>query len=63
MEDRPDHRKEIQTPIHFDILTFLHMGPVFTENFNDFTIFIFVLSLITCTLVLGTTGRSTDIGI
>jgi hypothetical protein len=37
-------------PIHLDILTFLHflyMGPVFMENFNDFTIFIFVLSLIT----------------
>jgi hypothetical protein len=35
------------------ILTFLHfyilyMGPVFMENFNDFTIFIFLLSLITC---------------
>jgi hypothetical protein len=35
------------------ILTFLHfyilyIGPVFTENFNDFKIFIFVLSLITC---------------
>jgi hypothetical protein len=26
----------------------LYMRPVFTENFNDFTIFIFVLSLITC---------------
>jgi hypothetical protein len=24
------------------------MGPVCTENFNDFTIFVFVLSLITC---------------
>jgi hypothetical protein len=31
--------------LHFYIL---YMGPVFTENFNDFTIFIFVLSLITC---------------
>jgi hypothetical protein len=24
------------------------MGPVFTENFNDFAMFMFVLSLITC---------------
>jgi hypothetical protein len=53
LEDRPDNLEEIQTPSDLDILTFLHfyilyMGPVFTDNFNDFTIFIFVLSLITC---------------
>jgi hypothetical protein len=36
----------------------LYMRPVFTENFNTFTIFIFVLRLITC---IGTTGRSTDV--
>jgi hypothetical protein len=40
---------------HFYIL---HMGPVCTENFNDFTIFIFVLSLITC---VGDHSRSTDV--
>jgi hypothetical protein len=51
LEDRPDHPEEIQTPTHLDILTvyILYMGPVFTENFNDFTIFIFVLSSITYT--------------
>jgi hypothetical protein len=34
------------------------MGPVCTENFNDFTIFIFVLSLITC---VGDHGSSADV--
>jgi hypothetical protein len=33
------------------------MGPVFTENCNDFTIFIFVLSLITCDRLCGLVVR------
>jgi hypothetical protein len=43
-------RWDIQLDIFKDYYYFniLYMGPVFTENFNDFTIFIFVLSLITC---------------
>jgi hypothetical protein len=50
LEDRPDHHKEIQTPINLDILTFLHFiyGTSFHREFYDFTIFIFVLSLKTC---------------
>jgi hypothetical protein len=41
------------TPL--DILTFLHF---FTENFDGFTISIFILNLITC---IRTTSRNTDV--
>jgi hypothetical protein len=40
---------------YFNILC---MEPFFTENFTDFTIFIFRFNLITC---IRTTSRSTDV--
>jgi hypothetical protein len=39
-------------------INILYMGPFFTENFDDFTIFIFTLNLITC---IRTTSQSTDV--
>jgi uncharacterized membrane protein len=44
------------TPL--DILTFYIWDRFFTENFDDFTIFIFIFNLITC---IRTTSRSTDV--
>jgi hypothetical protein len=46
--------------LHFYIL---YVGPVFTENFNDFTIFMFVLSLITCIGDYGSKYRCTTYNI
>jgi hypothetical protein len=44
------------TPL--DILTFYIRDRFFMENVADFTIFIFILDLITC---IRTTSRSTDV--
>jgi hypothetical protein len=44
------------TPI--DILTFYIWDRFFMENFDDFTIFIFIFNLITC---IRTTSQSTDV--
>jgi hypothetical protein len=44
------------TPL--DILTFYIWDRFFTDNFDDFTIFIFIFNLITC---IRTTSRSTDV--
>jgi hypothetical protein len=43
------------TPL--DILTFYIWDRFFTENFDDFTIFIFIFNLITCIR----TSRNTDV--
>jgi hypothetical protein len=50
LEDRPDHHKETQTPIHLDILTFLHCiyRTSVHREFYRFYNFMLVLSLITC---------------
>jgi hypothetical protein len=49
--------EKVLTPL--DILTFYIRDRFFTENFADFTIFIFIFNLITC---IRTTSRSTDCG-
>jgi hypothetical protein len=41
-----------------DILTFYIWDRFFTENFDVFTIFIFIFNLITC---IRTTSRNTDV--
>jgi hypothetical protein len=67
LEDHPDHQwadtnapyEKVFTPL--DILTFLTFyiwDHFFTENFADFTIFIFIFNVITC---IRTTSRSTDL--
>jgi hypothetical protein len=47
LEDRPDHHKEIQTPIHLDILTFYIWDQFSQRILTILQFFIFVLSLIT----------------
>jgi hypothetical protein len=46
------------TPL--DILTFYIWDRFFAENFDHFTVFIFIFNLITC---IRTTSRSTDVHI
>jgi hypothetical protein len=58
LEDHPDHHEEIQIFTPLDILTFYIWNRFFTDNFADFTIFIFIFNLITC---IRTTSRSTDV--
>jgi hypothetical protein len=48
--------EKVFTPL--DILTFYIWDRFFTENLADFTIFIFILNLITC---IRTTSQSTDV--
>jgi hypothetical protein len=56
VEDHPDHHEEIQTLTSLDNLTFYIWDRFFKENFDDFTIFILILNMITC---IRTTSRST----
>jgi uncharacterized UBP type Zn finger protein len=48
----------IQVSLYFEKLFLIQRIRFFTENFADFTIFIFILNLIKC---IRTTSRSTDV--